>query len=209
MSELNVEHVENKTNEAPLEKTESPETQTTVTEWSPEDDLAHGTAADQVALVKDILAKHPEFMEEIVAEYAALAKEALAEYQISVAAAPASEPIPDSDFTSGAPNVLSTAKTVQAAETMDTIQTAPTAASLQSPVRSWFFTLMYMNLPIIGWIYLSVLAFSKKQTDRHNFARAYLFYKLMFLIAAAVILGIAVYIGMGILDEILAYMEML
>lgn len=80
-----------------------------------------------------------------------------------------------------------------------------------SPARihRWFFTFMCMNIPIAGWIYLFYLAFSKKVTDRRDFARAYLFYKLIFLMISAVILGILIYIGMGLLDQLLAYMEML
>lgn len=76
-------------------------------------------------------------------------------------------------------------------------------------VHRWFFTFMCMNIPIAGWIYLFYLAFSKKTTDRRDFARAYLFYKLIFLLVSAVILGILIYIGMGLLDQLLAYMEML
>ena len=76
-------------------------------------------------------------------------------------------------------------------------------------VHTWFFTFMCMNIPIIGWIYLLYLAFSKKRTERRSFARAYLFYKLIFLLVSVLILGILIYIGLGYLDQLLAYMEML
>lgn len=76
-------------------------------------------------------------------------------------------------------------------------------------IHRWFFTFMCMNIPIAGWIYLFYLAFNKKVTDRRDFARAYLFYKLIFLVISAVILGILIYIGLGFLDRLLAYMEML
>ena len=56
-------------------------------------------------------------------------------------------------------------------------------------VRSWFFTFMCMNMPIVGWFYL--------------------FYKLVFFIAGAVVLLILIWIGLGLLDQLLAYMEML
>lgn len=79
----------------------------------------------------------------------------------------------------------------------------------KAPVHTWFFTFMCMNIPIIGWFYLLYLAFNKKKTERRNFARAYLFYKLIFLLISAVILGIFIYIGLGLLDQLLAYMEML
>lgn len=79
----------------------------------------------------------------------------------------------------------------------------------KAPVHTWFFTFMCMNIPIIGWFYLLYLAFNKKKTERRNFARAYLFYKLIFLLISAVILGIFIYIGLGLLEQLLAYMEML
>lgn len=79
----------------------------------------------------------------------------------------------------------------------------------KAPVHTWFFTFMCMNIPIIGWFYLLYLAFNKKKTGRRNFARAYLFYKLIFLLISAVILGIFIYIGLGLLEQLLAYMEML
>ncbi len=81
--------------------------------------------------------------------------------------------------------------------------------SEDSPVHDWFFTFMCMNIPIVGWIYLIWLAFNKKQTERRNFARAYLFYKLVFLLISIVLLGIVLYIGLDMVDRLLAYMEML
>lgn len=85
----------------------------------------------------------------------------------------------------------------------------PLEGSNDARVHRWFFTFMCMNIPIGGWIYLLYLAFSKKVTDRRDFARAYLFYKLVFLIVSLVILGLLVFIGLGFLDRVLAYMEML
>lgn len=83
------------------------------------------------------------------------------------------------------------------------------ASLANAGVHTWFFTFMCMNIPIVGWIYLLYLAFNKQKTDRRNFARAYLFYKLVFLLVSAVILGILFYIGLGYLDQLLTYMEML
>lgn len=76
-------------------------------------------------------------------------------------------------------------------------------------VRSWFFTFMYMNMPVIGWFYLFHKARHEEDPARKEFARAYLFYKLVFLIAGAVVLLILIWIGLGLLDQLLAYMEML
>jgi len=77
------------------------------------------------------------------------------------------------------------------------------------PVRRWFLTFMCMNIPIIGWIYLIVLACSRSKGARRDFAKAYLIYKLVFLILSAIILGVAIHYGLKVLDMVLAYMEML
>ena len=77
------------------------------------------------------------------------------------------------------------------------------------PPRRWFLTFMCMNIPIAGWIYLLCLAFGKKENQLRDFAKAYLVYKLVFLAAALIILGILVYIGLDLADKLLAYMEML
>ena len=76
-------------------------------------------------------------------------------------------------------------------------------------VRSWFYTFMCMNMPIVGWFYLFHKARYEEDPARKEFARAYLFYKLVFLIAGAVVLLILIWIGLGLLDQLLAYMEML
>ena len=76
-------------------------------------------------------------------------------------------------------------------------------------VRSWFFTFMCMNMPIVGWFYLFHKARYEEDPARKEFARAYLFYKLVFFIAGAVVLLILIWIGLGLLDQLLAYMKML
>ena len=76
-------------------------------------------------------------------------------------------------------------------------------------VRSWFFTFMCMNMPIVGWFYLFHKARYEEDPARKEFARAYLFYTLVFFIAGAVVLLILIWIGLGLLDQLLAYMEML
>lgn len=83
------------------------------------------------------------------------------------------------------------------------------APAPDSPIHEWFFTFMCINIPFAGWIYLIYLAFSKKRTERRNFARAYLFYKLLFLMISIILLGIVVYISLDIVDQLLAYTEML
>lgn len=93
------------------------------------------------------------------------------------------------------------------AEVQDTADRKPHFED--SPVHQWFFTFMCINIPFVGWIYLIYLAFGKRQTERRNFARAYLFYKLLFLVISIILLGIIVYISLDMVDQLLAYMEML
>ena len=76
-------------------------------------------------------------------------------------------------------------------------------------ISEWFHTFMCMNMPIVGWFYLFHKARYEEDPARKEFARACLFYKLVFLIAGAVVLLILIWIGLGLLDQLLAYMEML
>jgi heme/copper-type cytochrome/quinol oxidase subunit 2 len=86
---------------------------------------------------------------------------------------------------------------------------ASSATQGQSQVSDWFFTFMCMNIPVAGWIYLMCLAFNRRHTERRNFARAYLFYKLVFFTVALVIILILGVAAMNLLDQLLAYMQML
>lgn len=85
----------------------------------------------------------------------------------------------------------------------------PLAASGPVPVRRWFVTLMCMNIPIVGWIYLIILACSRSKGPRRDFAKAYLLYKLVFLLLSLAILAVALHYGLELLDQVLAYMDML
>ncbi len=86
---------------------------------------------------------------------------------------------------------------------------APETPPAQVSAASWFVTLMCMNIPVIGWLYLIILAFSKSAGARRGFARAYLLYKFIFLLITLAILAVAVHYGMIYLDMLLSYMEML
>ncbi|MCI8661925.1 MAG: hypothetical protein HFG69_01445 [Hungatella sp.] len=77
------------------------------------------------------------------------------------------------------------------------------------PVHQWFVTFMCMNIPVIGWIYLLILAFCPSKGPRRDFAKAYLLYKLVFLILSLAILAAALHYGLIMFDKLLAYMEML
>lgn len=79
----------------------------------------------------------------------------------------------------------------------------------RSSIRSWFQTFMIMNIPIAGWFYLLYLAVSKRSDQRKDFAKAYLIYKLVFLLVALAILAILMYVGLDAADKVLRYMDML
>lgn len=100
-------------------------------------------------------------------------------------------------------------KTDNAITPPDNMSSTPSFHSYSMPPRAWFFTFMCMNIPVAGWIYLLRLAFGKKDNQLRDFAKAYLLYKLVFLVISLVILGILIYIGLDAADKILAYMEML
>lgn len=85
----------------------------------------------------------------------------------------------------------------------------PSTSAYTMPPHKWFFTFMCMNIPVIGWLYLLFKAFGKKENQLRDFAKAYLLYKLVFLVISLVLLGILIYIGLDIADKLLAYMEML
>ena len=48
-------------------------------------------------------------------------------------------------------------------------------------ISEWFHTFMCMNIPIYGWFYLKKLARQPEHNKMQDFARAYLYYKMVFL----------------------------
>ena len=70
-------------------------------------------------------------------------------------------------------------------------------------INEWFHTFMCMNIPIYGWFYLKKLARQPEHNKMQDFARAYLYYKMVFLAVSLVIVGI---IG---INKLFAYMELL
>ena len=48
-------------------------------------------------------------------------------------------------------------------------------------INEWFHTFMYMNIPIAGWFYLKKLTRQPEHNKLQDFARAYLYYKMVFL----------------------------
>lgn len=116
---------------------------------------------------------------------------------------------PAAPDTPGAPGASPGAEAGRKADMLAPADPAGYGVYGRIPPRRWFLTFMCMNIPIAGWIYLLHLAFSKKRHQLRDFARAYLIYKLIFLIVALILLGILVYVGLGLADKLLAYMDML
>ena len=106
-------------------------------------------------------------------------------------------------------NILQEERNILETETKSAAESADPVCYRRAPIRTWFCTFMIMNLPIIGWIYLLILALKKNGDQRKDFARAYLVYKLVFLIVALAILALFLYIGLELADNLLQYMEML
>lgn len=79
----------------------------------------------------------------------------------------------------------------------------------RSPIRSWFTTFMIMNLPIIGWFHLLILALNPRADQRKDFAKAYLIYKLVFLLIGLALLAVVLYVGLDVIEQVLRYMDKL
>lgn len=74
---------------------------------------------------------------------------------------------------------------------------------------NWFTIFMYINIPIIGWIYLFTLSKSKNQPLKREFAKAYLMYKLIILFTCILLIIIGSIIILPYINNLLDYMEML
>ena len=77
------------------------------------------------------------------------------------------------------------------------------------PPRTWFFTFMCMNIPIYGWFYLKKLARQPEHNKMQDFARAYLYYKMVFLAVSLVIVILLLIVGIIGINKLFAYMELL
>ncbi len=73
-------------------------------------------------------------------------------------------------------------------------------------VGQWFQTLCWINIPVIGFIYVIVLALRKKTPpQKRSFAIAYLLYRLLVLCIALTILYVLYKVGLSFVAEILRY----
>ena len=73
-------------------------------------------------------------------------------------------------------------------------------------IGKWFQTICFINVPVVGFFYLLVLAVRRKTpADRKDFARAYLLYRVLVFVLAVTVLFVLYKIGVGFLDGILQY----
>ena len=76
-------------------------------------------------------------------------------------------------------------------------------------ISEWFHTFMCMNIPIFGWFYLKKLARQSEHNKMQDFARAYLYYKMVFLAVSLVIVILLLIVGILGINKLFAYMELL
>ena len=76
--------------------------------------------------------------------------------------------------------------------------------------EDWFYTFMCMNIPFYGWRYLKQLVYQEpNDSPKSQFARAYLYYKRVFLRISLAIAALLAVIGLAGLHLLIRYMEML
>ena len=78
--------------------------------------------------------------------------------------------------------------------------------SRAAQISGWFQTICFMNIPIIGVIYLIVMADRKKTPpDKKNFAIAYIIYKVLVWLLALTLIYCLYKVGLNLIDGILKY----
>ncbi len=72
----------------------------------------------------------------------------------------------------------------------------------------WFQTICWINIPIIGFLYIIKLAVSKKTPpEKQNFARGYLIYRILVFILAITVLYCLYRLGLGFIDGMLDFVK--
>ena len=78
--------------------------------------------------------------------------------------------------------------------------------SRAAQISGWFQTICFMNIPVIGVIYLIVMAVRKKTPpDKKNFAIAYIIYKVLVWLLALTLIYCLYKVGLNLIDGILKY----
>ncbi len=75
-------------------------------------------------------------------------------------------------------------------------------------VSRWFLSLCWMQIPVIGFVYVLVMAFSKKTPPaKKSFAMAYILYRVLVLLLTITIIYVLFRIGVDFADELLRYVQ--
>ena len=75
-------------------------------------------------------------------------------------------------------------------------------------IGNWFQTFCYMRIPVIGFIYILVMAFSKKTPEyKKEFAKGYILYKVLVWILAIVLLYCLYKVGLDFVDGMLSLIK--
>lgn len=86
------------------------------------------------------------------------------------------------------------------------------SASRQEKIRrfakvgKWFQILCFQNIPVVGFVYMLVLAVRRNTpVERKAYAKAYILYRLLVMFLAVVILFGIYKVGLDFVDGILQY----
>ena len=73
-------------------------------------------------------------------------------------------------------------------------------------VSQWFLSICWLNIPVIGFIYMLYMALSHKvHPAKKNFARGYLIYRCLVLILSVTILYVLYQVGLSFIDDLLSF----
>lgn len=71
-------------------------------------------------------------------------------------------------------------------------------------VSEWFLSVCWIKIPVIGFIYVLVLAISQgTHPAKKNFARGYLIYRCLVLILSLTVLYVLYQVGLSFIDDLL------
>ena len=75
-------------------------------------------------------------------------------------------------------------------------------------VSEWFLSICWIKIPIVGFIYILILALSgKTHQAKKNFARGYLIYRCLVIILSVTILYVLYQVGLSFVDELLSFVK--
>ncbi len=76
-------------------------------------------------------------------------------------------------------------------------------------IGRWFQTICFIHVPVVGFIYMLVLAIRKSTPPvKKDFAKAYLLYRILVLLLAVALLFVLYRIGLDLIDGLLSFAKM-